>query len=606
LLPAVAGDGACASGVRVNDEPKATRIQFLPAAALLLIAAGVLSACAPRAATRTPPQVRGTAKLLVNAFPPPGLASLPPVDPADEPVDLLESVSGEDRPESGADGDGEDLAQQGEGGAADIEGPLTESPLDDLAEVDPRADAADLARSRDLVAEGPVFDIPVPVNDRVLAWIDLYTDRFKGAFEAGLARSGRYMDRFRAIFAEEGVPQDLVYMAHVESSYKTTAYSRAHARGIFQFIASTARLYGLRVDAWVDERADPEKSARAAARYMKKLYADFGDWHLALAAYNAGEGKVNRAIERSGSTDFWRLAQTPYLKRETKNHVPAVLAAAVLSKEPAKYGLTFAPEAPLTYDTISVEDATDLRVLARVAGTDYETLRQLNPGLRRDQTPHGTPYVAHVPEGRGAAALAALSALSPAERMPEARYVVRRGDTLSAIAGRLGVSVREIQAANGMGAKTLIHSGQRLRVPGVSALALETPAAETKAKKTAPVVVHRVQSGDTLSTLARRYSTTPEALAAASGVAVDAVLTVGQRLTVVPGVRSVSKAVAMAQGKSADRGERRARIHTVRPGETLSTIASRYRTSVHRLCSINAISPRGVLYAGAALTVGFD
>ena len=159
-------------------------------------------------------------------------------------------------------------------------------------------------------------------------------------------------------------------MAHVESGYKVTAYSRAHARGVYQFISSTARLYGLRVDYWMDERADPEKSARAAAQYMKKLYADFGDWYLALAAYNAGEGKIGRAISRTGSRDFWKIARTRHIRRETKNHIPAVLAATLLSKEPEKYGLTFTPDPPVHYDSIQVDGAADLRVLARCAGTD--------------------------------------------------------------------------------------------------------------------------------------------------------------------------------------------------------------------------------------------
>jgi membrane-bound lytic murein transglycosylase D len=509
-------------------------------------------------------------------------------------------------------------ADAGEVDAA--EGPLTESPLDELGNVVAQPAPVDLAEKRELAAEAPQFDIPVPINDAVLAWVELYTHRYKAAFEGGLARSGRYMERFRAIFAEEGVPQDLVYMAQVESLFKTTAYSRAHARGIFQFMTPTGRLYGLRVDPWIDERADPDKSARAAARYMKKLYGDFGDWHLALAAYNAGEGKVERAIQRAGSRDFWELANTSHLKRETRNHVPAVLAAAILSKDPEKYGLTFTPDDPLRFDVVTIDDAIDLRVLARCSGTDYAELRQLNPAIRRDTTPYDTKMAIRVPAGRGDSTERALAGLTAQQRMPEARYAVRQGDTLSLIAGRHGVSLRELQAANGMGNKTLIHSGQTLRIPvGGSMPRSERLATTTRSKAPAKatakrsaqaaVVVHRVKSGDTLTNVAQRYGTTAQAVAAASGKDLHRVLVVGDKLTVVPGVRSASTARRVAQrplAAGADSGDAaQARIHTVRRGETLSTIATRYRTSVNMLCSINEISPTQVLHPGSALTVGY-
>jgi membrane-bound lytic murein transglycosylase D len=489
------------------------------------------------------------------------------------------------------------------------EDPLTESPLDDLAAMAPELTPEAAERERDLVTtEPPTFDIPMEINDRVLAWVDVYSHRLKPYFEQNLARSGLYVERFRKIFAEQGLPRDLVYMAAVESGYKTSAYSRARARGIFQFIASTARRYGLRVDYWVDERSDPEKSARAAAAYMNKLYEEFGDWYLAMAAYNAGEGTIRRAIARTGKRDFWDLAKTRYLRRETKNHVPAILAATLLSKDPEKYGLRYEPMAPLRYDTVPVDGGADLRVLARCAGTDVETLKRLNPALRRYQTPPEGTTDLRVPPGSGPATRAALEQIPPSERVLYARYQVRRGDTLSRIARDYGVTVTAIQSANHMGRRTLIREKQVLRIP--------TSASQRYGGLPAPVdggevLTYRVRRGDTLYGIARRYGTTPAAIAAASDISVHDLLQIGQHLRVVRGVTSSAEARRVVGGRSsyvasAGSGGRNPLIHTVRRGDTLWQLAKRYDTSVTNLCAWNRISPRSVIHPGKRLTVGFE
>jgi len=508
----------------------------------------------------------------------------------------------------------DDLASFGFENSSDVGAPndseaVTESPLDDLAAIDPDVSLEALEEERDRVTDAPpTFDIPIEVNDRVLSWVDLYSGRMKRSFEIGLARSGRYLEGFREIFREAGIPQDLVYMAHVESGYKTSAYSRAHARGIFQFIAPTARRYGLRVDYWVDERADPEKSARAAAAYMKDLYAEFGDWYLALAAYNAGEGKIRRAIARSGRSDFWGIARTNYIRRETKNHVPAILAATLLSKEPEKYGLTYAPDPPIVYDTLPVDGAADLRVLARCAGSDLETLRTLNPALRRLQTPPDGRTDVRLPEGARTHTAEALEAIPAGERVLYARHRVGRGDTLSTIARHYGVNVRAIQDSNQMGRRTLIRVNQVLLVPTSSASTHVYSASMEIIDdgKRGEVVVHRARRGDTLYGVSRRYGTTPASIAAASGISVDKTLQIGERLTVVRGVRAASDARRIALGDSAGATDDARRLHTVRSGDTLWRIASLYRTSVSSLCSLNQISPNTTIYPGTRLTVRLD
>ncbi len=491
------------------------------------------------------------------------------------------------------------------------EDPVTESPLDELAEEIPELTPEEVEEKLDQVAiqKAPTFDIPIEINDKVLAWIDRYSVNHKTFTEGSLARSGRYMEMFRRIFAEEGLPQDLVYMAHVESGYKTSAYSRARARGIFQFMAATGRRYGLRVDYWVDERADPEKSARAAAKYMKKLYGDFGDWYLAIAAYNAGEGKIRRGLARSGKKDFWGLAKTRYIRRETKNHVPAIIAATLLSKEPEKYGLTFESEAPIDYENIVVKGAADLRVLARCAGTDYDTMKQLNPALRRNQTPAKGSTDVRVPAGAAGTTLAALEKIPREDRVLFARHRVRRGETLSVIAQRHRTSVRAIQAANGMGRRTMIRVDQVLRIP--SNASANYPAADATGA-TGEVLTYRVRRGDNLYAISRRYRTSPGAIAAASGISIHKTLQIGERLKIVPGVRRSADARRIARGggrvaskkRPAAKTEGSSLVHVIRRGDTLWDIASLYRTTVNTLCSLNKITPRTVLYPGNKLTVG--
>jgi membrane-bound lytic murein transglycosylase D len=491
---------------------------------------------------------------------------------------------------------------------------ISESPLDELAEVQPEIVPEDVERERDRATSGPpTFDIPMVNNDKVMFWVDYYSNRHPRSFQPGLVRSGRYLPLFRQIFEAKGLPLDLIYMAHVESAYKTTAYSRARARGLWQFIAGTGRRYGLRIDYWVDERLDPVKSTRAAAAYLEDLYAEFGDWYLALAGYNAGEGKIRSAIRRSGSEDFWKIARTRYIRRETKNYVPAILAATLISKEPEKYGFEFEPDPPVEFDTIEVTGGADLRVLAECAGSDFETLRLLNPALRRYQTPPGATTSVNVPSGTGVQTLAALERIPVDERVLYVRHHVQQGDTLSEIAKQHRVSVRAIQQTNNMGRRTLIRVGQELVIPTVAVGNYPTVPAggELVAAGDGSYFVYRVRRGDTLYNIARRHRTSPQAIAAATGIHVNDLIHPGDRLKIVPGERSSSKArqVALgppggtvARGSTADASVG-AVVHTVRRGDTLWEIAERYRTSVGSLCELNRISRNTTLYPGTKLTV---
>jgi len=472
---------------------------------------------------------------------------------------------------------------------------VVSSPHDELATVDPvlTPEAAEIERM--LVEDSqPSYDIPMTLNDKVLAWVEYYSRKHADTFQPGLVRSGRYLPMIQEIFEEEGLPLDLAYMAHVESAYKTNAYSRARAKGVFQFISSTGKHYGLHIDYWIDERSDPEKSARAATAYLKDLYAEFGDWYLALAAYNAGEGKIRRGLARSGAKDFWALAKTRYIRRETKNYVPAILAATLISKDPARYGFVFSPDEPIEYDTIEVEGAVDLRVLAECAGSDVGTLKLLNPALRRQQTSPGRTTDVRVPVGKAEITVSALAKVPENERVLYAHHVIRQGDTLWDISRAYGVSISAIQQANGMGRRTLLKPGRALKIPtrGASASSSSWAAAGAGSDP----FTYRVGRGDTLDRIARRFDTSSRAIAASNGIRVNDTIYVGQRLKVTPGARygSTSASTDPASGKA---------VHTVRRGDTLWEIARAYRSSVGEICSANRISPHSTLHPGTKLTV---
>ena len=243
-------------------------------------------------------------------------------------------------------------------------------------------------------------DLPLMINDYVAGYINYFSTRGKGTFEGALVRSGRYKEMIFRIFKEEGVPQDLIYLAQAESGFKPLALSRARARGMWQFMASRGVGYGLHRSWWIDDRQDPEKATRAAARHLKDLYNQFGDWYLAMAAYNSGPGNVQQAVKRTGYADFWELYKRNVLPGETKNYVPIILAMTIISKNPARYGLdTVTPEPPLHYDVVKVNYPVDLRLVAECVDAPVDTLVDLNPSLLRRTTPKDQAYDLRIPAG---------------------------------------------------------------------------------------------------------------------------------------------------------------------------------------------------------------
>jgi membrane-bound lytic murein transglycosylase D len=358
--------------------------------------------------------------------------------------------------------------------------------------IDPWAEAF-AESSRAAIATEPVKLLrksayPVAINPQVQHFLDRFTGVRRDVVNLWVGRAGRYLGMIREVLNSRGLPEELAYTAMIESGFNPLAVSRVGAKGMWQFMAGTARRYGLRVDPWIDERLDPEKSTVAAASYLRDLHTMFGSWALAQAAYNAGEVKISKAIRATGSSDFWTLAKTNHLRAETKEFVPAIHAATLIAQDPARYGFEFTEPGSQDVEVVAVPPMTDLRRLAPRAGVSLDTLRKLNPVLVRAITPPGGSWQLKVPAGTRADVLSAL-APPPAKKRPappvahershpvtvsgDDVHVVQPRDTISSIAKLHGVRVADVLRWNRLDEQGRIRPGDRLRVADSLASASE-------------------------------------------------------------------------------------------------------------------------------------
>ncbi len=482
-----------------------------------------------------------------------------------------------------------------------------EAVLEALDDARPADDDADEA----LPATPVSWDIDVDTyhdHDRVQYYLDFFQGKGRERMGIWLTRMPRYEGMIRARLQEQGLPGDLVYLALIESGFSNAATSRARAVGMWQFMKGTAKGYGLRVDSWVDERRDPYRATDAAARFLRNLNDRFGSLYLAAAAYNAGAGKVSRGVRRLPDDDadsvvsdatFFRLYDTKLLRRETKDYVPKLIAAARIAKEPARYGFAItAPEAA-SYDSIVVPTMTGLDVIGRLADTTVAAIRELNPQYLRLATPPGVRSVVRIPAGRGPATEAAYAALPPERRITFLEHTVAPGQTLSGIAARYHVSTRLVVEANPKLRGRALRPGQRVIVPtggAISTSVARRMADPVEPAASSPSGFHRVRRGETLSGLAAEYGVTVRQLRLWNGLRESVGVRAGQRRRVVAPARprpAPPAAVAVAD----------ARRHQVRRGETLTGLAKRYGVSVQALRDANGLSARQALRAGATLRI---
>jgi membrane-bound lytic murein transglycosylase D len=382
------------------------------------------------------------------------------------------------------------------------ETPAVPAPIDEVAEmtfpVDPR-----LKDRAEQAAKTASHDLPLTVNDEVLSFLNFFqTPRGKAIVENGLRRSGRYRDMISRVLKQEGVPQDLIYLAQAESAFQPLALSRAGARGIWQFVPWRGNEYGLKRSWWVDERQDPEKATRAAAQHLRDLYGLFGDWYLAMAAYNCGPGNVQKGIERTGYADFWQLYRRNVLPRETKNYVPIIVALTLIAKDAAHYGVQTDLDASVPFDVVKPGRAIDLRLVAETIDVDAETLRSLNPSLLRMATPDDPAFELHLPRGSAEKFSAEIADIPPEKWVSWRRHRVEAGETLTSLAKKYHVTAPAIAAANSLGRSDVLSPGDKLIIPA------SQPVTETKSR----LVRYRVRKGDTLGGIADQFSVSPEEL----------------------------------------------------------------------------------------------
>lgn len=386
------------------------------------------------------------------------------------------------------------------------------------------------------------FDIPVVLNDDVLRLLNFYQNRGREIMEEGLKRSGMYVPLFREIFREEGVPLDLVYMAHVESHFKPNAYSRARARGLWQFMLGTGRLYGLRQDWWIDERSDIVKSTHAAAQHLRDLYERFGDWHLAMAAYNVGSSRIERVRRRYGELDYWAMVKRRMLPRETRSFVPSILAALIIFRNPERYGFSVEPDPPLQFETVDLKEQVDLRVVAEEIDVRVTDLFALNPELRRGITPfHYDDYELKVPLGKADFLKKRLAELPKDRKVQVRHHKVKRGETLGLIAQRYSSSVSAIAQVNRIRNVHWLREGQDLLIPlagGYSAASAARSMEPTPQQLPATYIVRR---GDSLSRISSRYRVTIKDLLLWNNLEVDQFIYPGQRIRILDKTESVAE-----------------------------------------------------------------
>jgi len=341
---------------------------------------------------------------------------------------------------------------------------------------------------------------PVELNPHVQRFLDLFqSEKKRGVVERWLYKSGHYLGMIQEVFRQKGLPEDLAYTAMIESGFNPVAVSRAGAKGLWQFMAPTARRYGLKVDRWVDERLDPQKSTSAAADYLRNLFDQFGSWFLAQAAYNAGEVRVARAVQTSGSDNFWTIVHSRLLKEETKRFVPAIQAATLIAREPVRYGFEVTPALPEPFDVVTVPFCLELAVIGRLAHISPDVLRGLNPELLRSVTPPDSLYPLRVPQGSGERVREGLKQLSASDELRWTIHRVKGGQSLQGVARIHGTTPHRLRDLNGLTTPALKPETELvvpLPPPGTAFASKEGPAR---------AAVHVVASGETLSRIARHH-----------------------------------------------------------------------------------------------------
>jgi membrane-bound lytic murein transglycosylase D len=489
--------------------------------------------------------------------------------------------------------------------ASDSEAQQSEpAPIDETNGITPSADAKVKAKAQAEI-KSTRSDLPLMMTDQVAGYISYFSNRGRGTFERAFARSGRYHDMMVSILKEEGVPQDLIYLAQAESGFHPLAVSRVGARGIWQFMGSRARGYGLQHNVWVDDRQDPEKSTRAAARHLRDLYGQFGDWYLAMAAYNSGPGTVQAAVKRTGYADFWELYRRNVLPKETRNYVPIILAVTIMTKNLSQYGFDdVTMDEPVPFDRVTINYPVDLRLVAQCVDATPAQLQELNPSLLRLATPKESKFELHLPTGTKEKYQTDIAAIPTEMRLWWRYHTVQPGDTMASLARSYRVTAKSIATANHIDG-TELEADAKLIIPVAPT---KHPLGDT-ATYARRITRYKVRKGDTVETVAENFGVSPQmvrrwnGLPRGDGLRGRKVLAL--HLPVTPNSEAASTASAKSSaharkstqsatakltshkpGESEDEeSSEQASVlrHKVKSGETLYSIATAYKTTVAAL-----------------------
>lgn len=444
-------------------------------------------------------------------------------------------------------------------------------------------------------------DLPLMLNDQVAMFINYFSSaKGRPTLEHGLIRAGRYRDMISQTFKEVGVPQDLIYLAMAESGFQPLAVSRAGARGMWQFMAGRGSMYGLERNWWVDDRQDPVKSTRAAAEHLKDLYRQFGDWYLAMAAYNTGPGNIQHAVERTGYADFWELYKRGVIPKETRNYVPIIVAVTIMAKNPAQYSLeNVVPDKTIPAEQVTINYPVDLRLVSECLDTSTDYLQQLNPSLLRMTTPKDQTFTLNLPTGTKEKYETAIALIPPDMRTFWRYHRVEAGETLGSIARKYRTSTSVIEDANNLAGEE-VTIGSKLIIPVDPSKAGESVTYSRKATR------YKVRKGDTVGSIADDFQVPVDKLRKWNHLRGNTV-TVGRNLLIykpLPGTGStlasggeeppskpekgVGSSKTAKAGSQNVSGKQVATYHKVKKGETLSSIAQSYNTTVANLKKNNA------------------
>lgn len=469
------------------------------------------------------------------------------------------------------------------------------------------------------VVDQELESIPTEVNPLVEKWIAYFQGRGRPHMERYLARSTRYEKLMKKVLRDNGLPEDLFYIALIESGFSSRATSHASAVGYWQFIRGTGKRYGLDINAFVDERRDPVFATQAAAEYFKGLYSVFGSWYLAMASYNVGENRVKREVMNHYTRDFWELARKKRLPKETINYVPKFIAAKMIGKDPAKYGfdeIDYLP--PIEFDHITLNQPVNLRQMAEKMNLNYEDFKALNPKFKGEVAIlKGSDLILRVPPGTSEQAkIAAVESFVTdvrfiADSGDTQTYRIRRGDTLSTVARRYRTTVAYLRDLNDLPRRKPLRVGMRIQVPDRTPVRERATTHAAVAKKNSSTVssaqssdgrYYIVQSGDNLSTIARKYSTSVAELQRMNNIKRGRSLKVGMKLKVpAPGSSAIAKVNSdVAKAKVA---KPKGRVHVVRRGENLSVIAAKYNVAVSDIKERNKIRNPASIMVGARIVI---